>query len=133
MTSYAIELRNQTDRERAKIVIDRAPRAALVTVKVSKRSLPQNSRMWAMLSEIAMQAEWHGRKFTPDVWKHILLSGFRKVLPAVVQNWDGTGLIPLGGTSDMSKAEMADFLTWIEAEAAPDLGVQFSCMEGGEA
>ena len=34
-----------------------------------KRSLEQNKRLWAMLTDLASQVVWYGHKLTPEEWK----------------------------------------------------------------
>ena len=43
-----------------------APAGTRVEFKESKRTLPQNARMWAMLTDIAQQVPWHGIRLAPD-------------------------------------------------------------------
>ena len=38
-------------------------------IKKHRRTTEQNSRMWAMLSDISDQVEWHGEKMTKGDWK----------------------------------------------------------------
>ncbi len=76
-----------------------------------------------MLGEIAEQVEWHGQKLTAEDFKHILSASLTKqrVAPGI----DG-GFVVLGlSTSKMTKAEMSDLQTLIEAFGA-ERGVKFS-------
>lgn len=97
-----------------------------LTVKQQTRSTPQNRRMWAMLQDIADQVEWHGQKLTPDDWKHIFSASLKK--QRAVQGIDG-GFVVLGqSTSRMTKAEMSDMQTLMEAFGA-EHGVKFRAAE----
>lgn len=72
--------------------------------------------MWAMLTDIAQQVDWHGQKLTPEDWKDICTAALRKC--RVVPGIDG-GFVPLGmRTSDMSKGEMSSLLELIAAFGA---------------
>jgi hypothetical protein len=74
--------------------------------------------MWAFLSEIAAQVKWHGVKLSADDWKLIFLDSLKREL-RIVPNLDGTGFVNLGrSSSDLSKEEMADLLSLIEAWGA---------------
>jgi hypothetical protein len=49
-----------------------APHGAVVTVKAAKRTIDQNDKMWAMLSDIS-RAKPDGRMHTPEVWKCLFM------------------------------------------------------------
>jgi NinB protein len=84
-----------------------------LTVKPQTRSSEQNRRLWAMLTEISNQVDWYGRKLSPEDWKHVLSASLKK--QDAVQGIDG-GFVVLGlSTSKMTKGEMADLQTLIEA------------------
>ena len=101
-----------------------AGRRMVLELRPEKRSDPQNRRMWAMLTDISAQVDWYGKRLTPEDWKHIFSSSMKKL--DVVPNLDGTGFVALGQqTSKMTKAEMSDMQTLMEAFGA-ERGVQFS-------
>lgn len=103
-----------------------AGRRMVLTLAPEKRSDPQNRRMWAMLGEIAAQVEWYGQKLTPEDWKHILSASLKK--QRAVPGIDG-GFVVLGlSTSKMTKAEMCDLQTLMEAFGA-EHGVRFSATQ----
>lgn len=104
-------------RARAFNAIKEAPEGYAVTIAGPKRSLDQNARLWASLSDIAQQVEWYGRKLSPEDWKHIFTSSLRKL--EVVPNLDGTGFVALGlSTSRMSKREVSELLELMYAFGA---------------
>jgi hypothetical protein len=71
--------------------------------KAPKRSLPQNDRMWAMLTDLAAQVKWHGLRLTADDWKLIFLDALKREV-RMVPNLDGNGFVSLGrSSSDLSK------------------------------
>ena len=95
----------------------------VLEVKPSTRSLEQNARLWAMLSDISRQVDWYGRKLTPDEWKNVFSAALKK--QEVVPGIDG-GFVVLGlSTSKMTKAEMCDLQTLMEAFGA-ERNVRFS-------
>jgi hypothetical protein len=99
-------------------------RGSRVEVKGPKRSLDQNSLMWVWLTAFAEQAEWAGKRRTTTEWKDLLTAAV-KIAGGGVEAVPGLegGLMLLGlHTSDMSKAEMADLISYMEAKAA-ELGV----------
>jgi hypothetical protein len=96
----------------------------IVEVKPETRSTEQNRRMWAMLTDISRQVEWYGKRLTAEDWKHVFSSSLRKL--EVVPNLDGTGFVALGmSTSSMTKGEMGDLMTLMEAFGA-ERGVEWS-------
>lgn len=94
-----------------------------VEIKPETRSTAQNSRMWAMLAEIANQVEWYGQKLNSTDWKHIFSASLKK--QRAVPGLDG-GFVVLGlSTSKMTIAEMAELMTLMEAFGA-EKGVKFN-------
>lgn len=92
-------------------------------VRPEKRSDAQNRRLWAMLGEIARQVDWYGQKLTAEEWKHVFSASLSK--QKVVPGLDG-GFVVLGlSTSKMTKGEMSDMQTLMEAFGA-EKGVTFS-------
>lgn len=108
------------DAQRAKAIdwIRRAPKDTRVTFQGPQRTLPQNDRLWAMLTDLSEQLSWHGQKLSPEDWKVVMMSGLNQEL-RVVPNINGNGFVPLGrSSSKLSVAEMKDLQDLIEAFAA---------------
>lgn len=117
-----IILNGMAARERARRWIDSAPHNTAVSFKASKRSRPQNALMWARLTEVAQQVEWHGCRLSADDWKDVFTAALKR--SRVVPGLDG-GFVVLGQrTSDMTKEEMGNLLDLIDAFAA-ERGVIF--------
>jgi hypothetical protein len=77
-------------------------------IKKNRRSIGQNALMWALLSDISRQVEWHGQKLTKKDWKWIFTAAIRR--QRMVPGVDG-GMVYLGEpTSGMSKQEMSDLI-----------------------
>lgn len=99
---------------------------------LQQRSVEQNSRLHALLQDIAEQKDWAGRKWDVEQWKRILVGGFCRsqgesveIVPAI----DGHGVEVLyRHTSRMSKQEMAELISYIEAWAI-DQGVKLHIPE----
>lgn len=123
MSRYFVVLNSKADRINAVNIIAAAPAGSRVEVKAAKRSLDQNSRMWAMLTDVARQVEWHGKKLTPDDWKLIFLDGLKGEIRSV-PNLDNNGFVSLRRSSDLSKGEMSDLMELIAAFGA-EHGVTF--------
>ena len=115
MTRQYFVIWNAEMRRRAHQAIDAAPNEARVEVKDPKRTLPQNSRFWAMLTDVSRQYEHCGRKYEPDQWKALFLSALGREMQ-FAPSLDGRGFVPLGqSSSDLSVAEMADLITFMLA------------------
>lgn len=124
MSQAQITLCGRSDRERAAKWVGQAPAGTRVTFKDPKRTLPQNEKMWAALTEVATQVEWHGQKLTPDDWKLVFMDALTREM-RLVPNIDGTGVVNLGrSSSNLSKSEFSDLLELIHQFGA-NHGVQF--------
>lgn len=109
---------SKTNREWFARVIAAAPDGTRVELKAAKRTIPQNDRMWGLLTNVADQLPWHGVKLRPDDWKLIFLDALKREL-RMVPNLDGTGFVNVGrSSSDLTKGEMGDLMTVIEAFGA---------------
>lgn len=108
--------------------IAKAPSGTRVELKAPRRSIPQNDRMWASLTDVARQVPWHGVRLTADDWKLIFLDALKREI-RMAPNLDGTGFVNLGrSSSDLSKAEMSELLELIYAFGARH-GVTFHDQE----
>ena len=108
-----IVVRSDLDRRKAAGWCQKAPAFTRIEFKASKRTLPQNDRMWAMLTDVANQKEHCGRKYTPDQWKILMMHACgREVqfIPAL----DGKTFLPWGqSSSDLSKGEMSELIEFL--------------------
>ncbi len=124
MSRALVTLRGAGDRERVARWAAQAPAGTRVEFKETKRSLPQNDRMWAMLTDIATQKEHCGRKYTPEIWKCLLMHAWGrevKFIPAL----DGEGVVPMVyRSSDLGKAEMTELIEFMFSWGAQN-GVVF--------
>ena len=113
MSRATLILYGAADRAKATAWIAKAPKGTRLEFKASKRSLDQNSRMWAMLTDVATQLPWHGLKLTPDDWKLVFLDALKREV-RLVPNIEGTGFVNIGrSSSDLSKDEMSQLIELI--------------------
>jgi len=81
-----------------------------LTIKEVKsiRTLEQNSKMWAMLTDIANQVNWHGIDLSKKEWKEMITAALKK--QKVVPGIDGGFVVIGSSTSKMSIKEMIDVI-----------------------
>lgn len=124
MARAVLVLANEHLRQKAAHWLAKAPHMTRIEFKGPKRSVPQNSYLWALLTDIADQLTWYGKKLSADDWKLVMLDGLKREL-RIVPNIDGTGFVNLGrSSSDLDVGEMADLLELIMAFGAQH-GVRF--------
>lgn len=93
-----------------------APDGYIVEIKPATRTLEQNARLWAMLTDVSQQVDWYGRKLTQEEWKHVFTASLKR--QDVVPGLDG-GFVALGqSTSKMTKRELGDLMELISAFGA---------------
>lgn len=120
-----MELWNPNLRNEAIAFIRKAKNGTRIEFKGPRRSTDQNSKMWAMLSDIARQLKWHGVTLTADDWKLMFLDALKREV-RMVPNIDNNGFVNLGrSSSDLDKEEMSDLFELMNAFAA-NHGVTFS-------
>lgn len=113
MSRALVVLNCEADRRKVTDWAATAPWGCRIEFKISKRTLPQNDRMWAMLTDVAVQLPWHGIKLTPDDWKLVFLDALKREL-RMVPNIDGTGFVSLGkSSSDLTIEEMTGLIELI--------------------
>lgn len=118
MSRALLVLHNDATRAKAIDWIRRAPKETRVEFKGPKRTLDQNSRFWAMLTDISTQLLWHGQRLSTEDWKQVFLAALKQEM-RIVPNIHGDGFVQLGrSSSDLSKEEMGDVMTIMEAFAA---------------
>lgn len=102
----------------------KAPFGTRVEFKATKRTLPQNDRMWAMLTDIAQQKTHAGRRYTPDQWKVIFMHACGREVQ-FIPSLDGSTFIPWGqSSSDLSVGEMTELIEFLFSWGAEN-GVVF--------
>ncbi|TKT80027.1 recombination protein NinB [Aquamicrobium sp. LC103] len=123
MSRAVIVINGNYDRDRASQWARGAPTGCIIEFKQSKRTLDQNARLWACLTEIARKVDWYGQKLPADDWKDVFTAALRRT--RVVPGIDAGTFVPLGmRTSDMTKQEFSDLLELINAFAA-ERGITF--------
>ncbi|PDT71702.1 NinB family protein [Bradyrhizobium ottawaense] len=132
MSRALLTLDSTAKREQAIDWIRRAATGSRVEFKGPARSLDQNSRFWAMLTDCAVQGRIDGRRYNTEAWKTMFMHAYAeergveiKYLPAL----NRAGMVPCGrSSSDLSVQEMTELMDWIEAWGAEN-GIKFHDQE----
>jgi hypothetical protein len=110
-------------RDQAHKLVDAAPVNAVLTIAPPKRTIPQNSRFWAMLSDVS-RAKPEGRTHTPETWRDL----FMHAMGHSVRFEMGLNGEPFPAgfrSSKLTKNQMGDLMEFIAAWAS-ERGVNFS-------
>jgi hypothetical protein len=108
--------------EHAKAMLMAGHRLTL-EVKPETRSGEQNRLLWAALSDVSRQVNWHGQKLEPAEWKDVFTAALKR--QKVVPGLEG-GFVVLGSsTSRMTKAEFSELMELLFAFGA-EQGVAWS-------
>lgn len=129
MSGARIIITGQRSRQKAHAWVDKAPPMTEIDFRAQKRTLPQNARMWAMLSAIADQMIWHGAKWSPDDWKDYFM---HSLAGARFMPHEEGGMIPIGRrTSRLDKQDHSLLTDLIEAFAHKH-GIDLTSGGGGD-
>ena len=114
MSKRILKLTGSLAKQAACRYVNEAPEGYVCTIAEPTRSLEANALMWALLTDISKQTDWHGIKLSPDEFKDLLSAGLVK--SKVVPNIEGNGFVILGQrTSKMSKRDMSELVELIFA------------------
>ena len=127
MSRAIVTILGDLSRGHARKLLERVPLGTRVEFKGSRRSLPQNDKMWAMLTEVARQKEHYGRKYSAEVWKCLFLHQlFEESLHQLIPSLDESEIIKVTRSSrNLSKNEMSELIELIAAWGAQN-GVRFA-------
>lgn len=100
-------------RNRAKMLIDKAPDGYVASVAEPKRTLDQNNKLWAMLTDVS-RCKPLGRKHTPEVWKTLFMSACGYEVQFLM-GLDGNPFPAGFRSSRLTKAQMAELITFVQA------------------
>lgn len=123
MTYHTAIITGREGRKTAHKLVDAAPFNAVVTVKPPARTLDQNAKFHAMLSDVS-RAKPEGRIATPDVWKAL----FMHACGHAVQFEMGLNgqPFPIGfRSSRLTKDQMCDLITFM-LQWGDERGVRWS-------
>jgi len=114
MSRAAIIIKSEDDRRKADGWLQSAALGTRVEFRATKRTIPQNSKLWTCLTDISEQVEWYGQYLAPGDWKDIFTASLRQA--RVVPGIDPGSFVLLGlHTSEMDKEELAMLIELIYA------------------
>ena len=120
-----IVLQNDQDRETACRWARGVPLGSRIEFKETKRTLPQNDLMWALLTEVSLQLKHGEKKYDPEQWKSIFLHAFGREI-TFLPSLDLKTFLPIElSSSDLGKDEMTNFIEFIIKEGT-ERGVVFN-------
>ena len=111
--THTVILKSEYQRNLAHEYLDRAPVGAVVKISKPARSLDQNSKMWALLSDIS-RAKPDGRCHTPEVWKSLFMNACGHAVQ-FEEGLDGNPFPAGFKTSSLSKEQMSEMIEFIYA------------------
>ncbi len=123
MAGQTVILAGQSQRRFAHDLVERAPLGAVLNIREAKRTVDQNAKMWALLSDISRAAP-ENRHWTTDTWK----AAFMHFLGHEILWQPGLNDAPFPAgfrTSRLNKQQMADLITCIQ-EYGDRHGVRWS-------
>lgn len=117
MTKQSFILVNDLVRKNALTAVSKAPEGYMVEIKPQVRNLDQNAKLWAMLSDVSRQVNYHGKQLSNEDWKSLFTGSLRGF--ELMPNINGGGFVMLGeSTSKMSKKRFAELIEMIYAFGA---------------
>ena len=122
MTGQTIILRGDVQRQLAKRLIDAAPVDAVVNVREAKRTIDQNAKLWAMLSDVS-RAKPDGRCHTTEVWKCLFMQACGHEVQFLM-GLDGNPFPSGFKSSRLSVRQMCELIDFIDAWGS-ERGVQW--------
>jgi hypothetical protein len=110
---HKVVLNSRFARERACGLIHKAPDGYVASVEEPKRTLSQNDKLWAMLTDVSVSMPL-GRRHTPDDWKAIFMNACGWECQ-FVEGLDGRPFPKGFRSSHLTKSQMGDLINYIQA------------------
>jgi hypothetical protein len=123
VTGHTIILGTERAAREAVRVIMAAPNGSVLKVSAPRRTIDQNSKLWAMLSDIS-RAKPEGRTHTPEMWKALTMHACGHAVQ-FENGLDGQPF-PVGfRSSRLTKAQMSELIEFL-FEFGARHGIQWS-------
>jgi hypothetical protein len=110
--AHRVILRDDYTRARACELIVKAPVGFIATVAEPKRTLEQNDKLWAMLTDLSV-AKPEGRRLIPEDWKVLMMHACGWECQ-FLEGLDGRPFPKGFSSSKLTKGQMASLITFIQ-------------------
>ena len=110
---HKVILASKFARERAHALVERAPPNYVVSIAEPKRTLSQNDKMWAMLTDVSVSKP-NGRRMIAEDWKAVFMSACGWECQ-FLEGLDGRPFPKGLSTSQLTKSQMGDLINFIQA------------------
>ena len=115
LAKHTVILSSPSQRTYAAKLIMQAEDDSVVTFEGPIRTLDQNKRLHALLTDIARQKTYHGVHMRVDDWRRLFAAALKQEL-RTVPSLDGTSIVILSPrTSKMTKAQLNDLMELVAA------------------
>ena len=111
--THVVTLRDTFSRARAMRLIDQAPDGHVMRLGEAKRSLEQNDKLWAMLTDVSI-AKPEGRRLIPEDWKVLFMHACGWECQ-FLEGLDGRPFPKGFSSSRLTKAQMSNLIEFIQA------------------
>ncbi|HAC6540088.1 TPA_asm: NinB protein [Salmonella enterica subsp. salamae serovar 48:d:z6] len=125
MRKLTFELRSHIHQQNAiqaiQQILPDPTKPIVVTIQERNRSLQQNARLHAMLSEISKKTTYHGKVRGIDFWKGLFVSGWQIATnqhPEIVPGLEGEFINIRESTAKLSVKKLTEVMDYIEAYCA---------------
>jgi hypothetical protein len=110
---HKVILTGEQSRQRAAALCIKAPRGFVATIEEPRRTMDQNDKMWAMLTDISV-AMPQGRRHTPDDWKAIFMNACQWECQ-FLEGLDGRPFPQGFRSSKLTKSQMSTLIDFMQA------------------
>jgi hypothetical protein len=108
MTGQTVILASDRQRILAHRLVDKAPAGAVLNIREANRTVEQNSKLWAMLSDVS-RAKPDGRTHTPEMWKALFMHACGHEVQ-FLNGLDGNPFPHGFRSSRLTKAQMSELI-----------------------
>lgn len=113
MSGHTVILDNRLRRVFACEIVNSAPDGYVMEVREPKRTVAQNDRLWAMLTDVS-RSKPQGMMHTPEMWKCIFMQACGHE-QRFLTGLDGNPFPAGFRSSKLSKSQMSDLMEFISA------------------
>lgn len=121
MKKIILKITGEAARKAACREVFAAPEGHIVRITPETRSLDQNAKLHAMLTDISRQAKYLGAKRDVEFWKGLFVSGWQIATgekPEIVPGLEGEFINIRESTTTIGIRRMASLIEYVQAWAA---------------